>query len=232
MAYAAQSDWSSAIKELEYAKQIDVDEKLSEPTIYNTLGWSYLQAGAYDRALGEFTLAQQPETFKKLNPQAQRKVLINTGLTYAYLGQPEKAMDFYAKANATTPPQRNLQQPVGQPTGTAAQPGPSPKGVYELKATAQATGRKLPEGPEYRFAILLSAPQSTLAGIKSVRYKFDDPTFPQPLKVADNPATQFSVSYTGWGCLDDVGVELELLDGTQYSLVFDMCKSLGPEWSD
>src|SRR5205807_8400741 len=108
LTYAAQGDWASAIKELKYAKQIDVDEKLSEPTIYNTLGWSYLQAGAYDRALGEFTLAQQPETFKKLNPQAQRKVLINTGLTYAYLGQPEKAMDFYAKANATTPPQRNL----------------------------------------------------------------------------------------------------------------------------
>lgn len=141
LTYAAQGDWSSAIKELKYAKQINVDEKLSEPTIYNTLGWSYFQAGSYDSALAEFTLAQQPGTFDKLDSKAQRKVLINTGLTYAYLGQPDKAMEFYAKARVAQPGQSNVQQqPGAQPAGTG--PAQNPKGAVAI----EHAGEKKREG--------------------------------------------------------------------------------------
>src|SRR6266480_2078749 len=98
LTYGAQGDWNAAISELEHAKRINMQEGLSEPTIYNSLGWAYLQSGSYDKALAEFQLAQVPGTFDKLNAESQRKVLNNTGLTLAYLGQPAKAAQYYAKA--------------------------------------------------------------------------------------------------------------------------------------
>ena len=98
LTYAAQGNWSSAISELELAKRINTQEGLHEATIYNSLGWAYLQSGSYDKALAEFQLAQQPAVFAKLSPEAQRKVLNNTGLTLAYLGQSAKAAEYYEKA--------------------------------------------------------------------------------------------------------------------------------------
>ena len=103
--------------------------------------------------------------------------------------------------------------------------------VYELKATAQATGEKYADGkPVYNFAVYVKSPETTLAGISSVHYRFDHATFRQKEYVSKNRAERFAVSYTGWGCLSKVEVTVKLADGTEQEFDFNMCRSLGPQW--
>lgn len=102
--------------------------------------------------------------------------------------------------------------------------------VYELKATAQATGNSLGGKPEYRFEIYVKSPPQTLESIAGVSYRFDHPTFRRKLMTSDNAGDRFAVAYEGWGCLSRVGIAVALKDGTRHAFDFDMCRSLGPGW--
>jgi hypothetical protein len=103
--------------------------------------------------------------------------------------------------------------------------------VYELKATAKATGRKLTSGePIYDFNIYINAAPDVLNKIQRVVYTFDHPTFDNKQKVAESVKSHFQTGYTGWGCLTRVDVKVELKGGNKTHLDFDMCKSLGPQW--
>jgi tetratricopeptide (TPR) repeat protein len=99
LAYEEQKKESAAIEELERAKQLNIELMLREPTIYNSLGWAYLQDKQYTKALAEFELARSPEVFALLDSESQQKVLNNEGLTQAYLGQPSKAADLFMSAS-------------------------------------------------------------------------------------------------------------------------------------
>lgn len=103
--------------------------------------------------------------------------------------------------------------------------------VYELKATAQATGQKMPDGrPIYNFSAYVKSPPATLATIRKVLYRFDHATFRQKEYRSENRDERFVVNYTGWGCLTRVDVTVELVDGTEQAFEFNMCRSLGPQW--
>ena len=104
--------------------------------------------------------------------------------------------------------------------------------VYEIKASAQATGKVSPGSPEYKFSIFINSTSAVLNTIKQVQYDFLHPTFTNKHVVAENAKDQFSFSYIGWGCLTSVPVTVTLKDGTSKLLDFNMCRSLGPEWSD
>lgn len=105
----------------------------------------------------------------------------------------------------------------------------TPQGqVYELKATAQATGKILSDGrPVYNFRIYVNSPPELLHNITKVTYDFNHPTFQHPHQEATNPQTRFETRYTGWGCLANVTVNVVLKDGTVQPIDFDMCKSIG-----
>jgi len=100
LTYSALKDNSPAVAELSAAKKLNIDQHLGEPTIYNSLGWAQFQSGDYQAALKEFTTARSPEVFNKLPAASQRKVLNNTGLAYAYLGQSKEAEKLYKSAAA------------------------------------------------------------------------------------------------------------------------------------
>lgn len=103
--------------------------------------------------------------------------------------------------------------------------------VYELKATAQATGQKMADGkPIYNFSVYVKSPPATLESIRSVHYRFDHATFRQKDYVSERREERFAVAYTGWGCLTRVGVTVTLNDGTEQDFDFNMCRSLGPQW--
>lgn len=103
--------------------------------------------------------------------------------------------------------------------------------VYELKATAIATGRKLSLGrPEYQFKLFINSPRETLTSIARVTYRMEHETFKQRDYVSDDPASQFASGYVGWGCLSSVKVIVQLKDGTSQDFDFNMCRSLGPQW--
>jgi hypothetical protein len=99
--------------------------------------------------------------------------------------------------------------------------------VFEVKATAQATGKRTAKGPEFQFAAFINATPETLASIRQVTYRFPHDSFRDPVRVVKDRASAFRVEYTGWGCLPDVVVNIHLVDGSTRNMVFDMCKSLG-----
>lgn len=103
--------------------------------------------------------------------------------------------------------------------------------VYELKATAKAIGLKSASGmPIYDFTIYVNAAPDVLNKIHKVIYTFDHPTFHDKHHVAESAKSHFQTGYQGWGCLTQVGVEIELVGGNKTHLDFNMCKSLGPQW--
>lgn len=103
--------------------------------------------------------------------------------------------------------------------------------VYELKATAQATGQTTAGGrPVYNFTVYVKSPDATLATIRHVRYRFDHPTFQQKDYVSGRRDERFAIGYSGWGCLTKVDVTVTLTDGTEQDFDFNMCRSLGPQW--
>ncbi|MDX1391983.1 MAG: pYEATS domain-containing protein [Rheinheimera sp.] len=103
--------------------------------------------------------------------------------------------------------------------------------VFELKATAKATGRSTELGPEYDFNVFINAPQDVLTNISQVDYLFAHPTFREKLKRATDVAAQFQVGYRGWGCLTQVTATVHYHTGAEQTLDFNMCKSLGPQWT-
>lgn len=104
--------------------------------------------------------------------------------------------------------------------------------VYELKATCKATGTKTSSGdPVYNFVIYLNSPPDVLAKIEKVTYDFNHPSFLHPHRVVTDSSTGFATQWQGWGCLSPVEVTVYLKDGTSQKIDFDMCKSLGPDWS-
>jgi len=104
--------------------------------------------------------------------------------------------------------------------------------VYEVKATAIATGKKLPSGrPEYRFSIFINSPKETLDSIARVAYQFKHEAFKNQEYVSTEASNQFRQGYVGWGCLSNVKIAVTLKTGTSHEFDFDMCRSLGPEWN-
>jgi hypothetical protein len=77
---------------------------------------------------------------------------------------------------------------------------------------------------------LLNASAGALKEIKEVHYS--TPTFKRKEAVANNPDDRFATVYYGWGCLEEVQVRIEFKDGTAQSSDFDMCRSLGPDWTE
>lgn len=103
--------------------------------------------------------------------------------------------------------------------------------VYELKATARATGVIYDDNrPEYNFKLYVNAPKDVIGAIRGVTYTFDHPTFRQKRYVSTSPGNLFEIMYTGWGCLTSVGVEVQFLSGETTAVDFNMCKSLGQQW--
>lgn len=105
--------------------------------------------------------------------------------------------------------------------------------VYEVKATARATGRVFSQNrPEYKFTLLINSPPDTLTDIQQVVYRMEHGTFKQKDYVSTDPEAQFATSYVGWGCLTQVHVSVKLKSGTVQEFDFNMCRSLGPQWGD
>ena len=101
--------------------------------------------------------------------------------------------------------------------------------VYELKATAKATGKIFPSGkPEYQFRVYVNSPPELLQNIVKVTYDFNHESFGEEKhQEATDPTRRFDTRYSGYGCLTSVTVKVFLRDGTEQSMDFNMCKSIG-----
>lgn len=94
--------------------------------------------------------------------------------------------------------------------------------LYEIRASAHpAAGGSL-----YVFSAELNASPDVLSRIEKVDYFFNHPSFRQQHLVGTNPADKFRVSYTGWGCLDQVVVTVYFNDGETRQSDVNMCNYL------
>jgi hypothetical protein len=99
--------------------------------------------------------------------------------------------------------------------------------IFEIRATANALGRKIAQGPLYNFSLFVSASPDVIKSISKVTYGFYHPTFRQQVQETTDGLKNFTISYIGWGCLDDVVITVFFKDGTTRKSDFDMCKKLG-----
>lgn len=102
--------------------------------------------------------------------------------------------------------------------------------IFEIMATAQATGKKLGGGKEgYNFKIFINASDNVLQKIEKVIYHFDHSTFKNKTLESTDRANKFSMGYYGWGYLPTIPVEIFMQGGTIDTIDFDMAKSLEEE---
>lgn len=98
--------------------------------------------------------------------------------------------------------------------------------------TATPTGQTSKDGDIYRFSISINPNSNAFSSIRKVQYDFEHSTFKNKHILTEDASNNFLYSYTGWGCLTSVGVTITSIDGISKNYDFDMCQSLGSEWSD
>lgn len=101
--------------------------------------------------------------------------------------------------------------------------------VVEIRAGAQPL-KKAGAGV-HTFTLALHAAPEALATIKRVRYQVRYPGMADLVLASENAADGFATSYAGSGCLTEVGIELEMNNGTIDRMTVDQCRHLGPQWT-
>ena len=81
----------------------------------------------------------------------------------------------------------------------------------------------------YRFSLWITASASSLDSIARVDYRFEHPSFKQPLESSADRRSGFKVHYTGWGSIDVVTVTFVKTDGRSLKRAFAMTDVLVPE---
>jgi hypothetical protein len=79
----------------------------------------------------------------------------------------------------------------------------------------------------YLFRLWVEISGQTKKDAKKVEYYFNHPTFVRKNVVSENPANNFQIDYTGWGCLSSVGISVSWNSGAPPSRIdFNMCDAL------
>lgn len=132
---------------------------------------------------------------------------------------------------------RGLQSPPVVPTSfkgkRPARPGAS-AALAPVRPLAAVDIKPVVEAPEvegkhgiYDFSISLRIPPEQRDHVRKATYTFNHPTFKRRAQSSTQPENGFRVGYRGWGCLNEVGVTLDLDDGGQVVLSINMCSQLG-----
>lgn len=115
---------------------------------------------------------------------------------------------------------------TGAGTQAPAAEGRSAAPSYTVRFTSTPTGRRTSNGPEFTFRFWLTGPAERLGQIREVVYYMDDPTFKQKEYRSREASSGFAQSYTGWGCLVNVGVTVNYMDQAPERFNVDMCAAL------
>ncbi len=97
LAYADKKQYAQAKQHLQAAADLQQKYRIVDPTLYNSLGWTYLIQNDYAHA--EQYLGSAYKQFDKLpTPDAKRKLLNNYGLLYLSKGDHAKAEPLLTRA--------------------------------------------------------------------------------------------------------------------------------------
>lgn len=106
--------------------------------------------------------------------------------------------------------------------------GPLAQVAHPQASSNPVRGAKTPQGWQlYDFIVSVDVPEVRKSEIKEVEYHFDDPTVHNKIQVSGDAATDYAVSYRGYGCFPLMLIDLVLKNETTVPLYFDQCKALG-----
>ena len=128
-------------------------------------------------------------------------------------------------ASAAGPTTRSLTQSSISVKGIPAETSTPLSVQVVVKASATETAKK----GTYDFNIWLEGPKQVLDQITSVEYRFEDPSFKNPVKRSSDEDSGFKVDYRGWGCMSSVPVIITPKSDTAIGgkTDFSMCHALG-----
>jgi hypothetical protein len=103
-------------------------------------------------------------------------------------------------------------------------------GIVPRASAVPIPDKKTPEGTAYylfRCWLDLSAvPDTDKQRIQSITYLFDDPTMPNRTPTSTTPP-DYAYEYDGWGAFRVVPITVNLKDGTNFTIYFNMFKAIG-----
>jgi len=113
------------------------------------------------------------------------------------------------------------------PAGNAPAPSNGSATSFTLRAAARELADQSADGSKrYAFSLWLEAPPAVRERVREVAYHLRYDKNPLDL-VGREGATSFRAEYNGWGCYQDVAVEVTYRDGRSEQRRFDMCETLG-----
>ena len=98
LAYADSGNFVEASKYFSSALEIRERERVTDLSIYNSMGWAKLLEGKPADAKKHFDIAEK--NFDSLNGATKNKLMNNIGTMYLSVGEPEKAIDYFERAEA------------------------------------------------------------------------------------------------------------------------------------
>ena len=110
LAYAESNDLPRAVTQFQEAQKLQDKYRISDPTLYNSLGWANLLRGNYVDAEAAFKKAESQ--FGSLPDESQRRLLNNMGVLYQYKKDYDKAETYFkrsAENHSSTLGQHSLQ---------------------------------------------------------------------------------------------------------------------------
>lgn len=96
----------------------------------------------------------------------------------------------------------------------------------DVRFSSRLTGGRTSYGSEYNFRFWLAASAESLAQVREVNYFLDEKTFTKKHYVSADPASGFSQSYDGWGCLNFITLTITYKTDARKTLEVEMCAAL------
>lgn len=96
----------------------------------------------------------------------------------------------------------------------------------DVRFSSRLTGGRTSYGAEYNFRFWLAASAESLAQVREVDYFLDEKTFKKKHYVSSDPASGFSQSYKGWGCLNFITLTITYKTDTRKTFDVEMCAAL------
>ena len=96
LAYVGLGKTADGVDTLKKAKQLAIEQKISDKQVFNSYGWALLVDGDFRKADSAFVDAESQ--WAQLDPQTKKKLLNNHGLALMYMGKYSDAEVYFNRA--------------------------------------------------------------------------------------------------------------------------------------
>jgi type II secretory pathway pseudopilin PulG len=175
------------------------------------------------------TLAEKARVSSELESAQERLTKVRDASDKAPLPSPSQDIsekDLAAQVDRLVETKSKIDAVLAEPKPAARSVSPGDvRSKLQVRLQRSASREHTKDGrPLYQIQFSVTGPSEVLQRVASVRYFFDHPTFVPKTRVGSDAKSGFSISYLGWGCIQEVGVTAVLRGGEEVSLpAFPFC---------